>query len=467
MLSFTSVAVYVRIRVEMSMEGLVMFTTSRRGFTLIELLVVIAIIAILIALLVPAVQRVREASARATCQNNLKQLALAVHSFHGTHKSFPTYNGIFPAVNGNTTQSANTRAVYGSWILHILPYIDQQNQYDQIASDVAQWGNGGALVNSPGGTLITPAVAAQWVPPPTLVTPAVPATYNQWNALGPTQQYVGTTNGNGYTIYNLQWVPPQFADPGTGTPAVFNYSNSTQIPAQPAVYGPPGAPVNNYMGLWNPNFRGAPIQTLRCPSDPSYSASASARDGMVYVNTSLPWVGTNYLANWNILSADQPLNTGFMARPQRFANVTDGISNTILLGEAYAWCEGRGRTAFLAWHITPQGGLNISRNGVHNFGLTFNLNANQIDNGTGSVTGHANGVPNPTSSLTLNFFFQIRPDPVRSGATGCDSLTVQTGHDTIHIAMGDASVRSFSPTFNRDMWALLMLPADGQPVTLD
>src|SRR2546426_8989870 len=124
---------------------------TRSAFTLIELLVVIAIIAVLIALLVPAVQKVREAAARTQCQNNLKQLALAIHSFHGTHKSFPTYNGIFPAVNGNTTQGANSRAIYGSWIVHILPYIDQQNQYDFIQSEVDQYGNGGGVVTAPGG----------------------------------------------------------------------------------------------------------------------------------------------------------------------------------------------------------------------------------------------------------------------------------------------------------------------------
>jgi prepilin-type N-terminal cleavage/methylation domain-containing protein len=147
----------------------------RRAFTLIELLVVIAIIAILIGLLLPAVQKVRAAADRTTCSNNLHQLGLATHTFHDANSQLPPALGV-------------SNGAYGTAHFFLLPFMEQNNLYTQANGDSYN------VLNVPVKSYVCPADA-------TVVAGLIPSTISPNNGLG---------TGQGATSYAINFAPVQF-----------------------------------------------------------------------------------------------------------------------------------------------------------------------------------------------------------------------------------------------------------------
>ncbi len=113
--------------------------TKQRGFTLVELLVVIAIIGILVALLLPAIQAAREAARRSQCTNNLKQVAVALHNYHDTHRTFPRF-AYYPSGQSH----------WQGYSVHVrlLPFIERAELYDEIRIASQEFGISGHTINS-------------------------------------------------------------------------------------------------------------------------------------------------------------------------------------------------------------------------------------------------------------------------------------------------------------------------------
>jgi len=250
------------------------------AFTLIELLVVIAIIAILIGLLLPAVQKVREAAARMKCSNNFKQFGLALHTYNDTYGKLPPGGATTYTVNGGWDNDAR-----GTWLTHTLPYLEQDNLLRQASQAI-----GGLPIQS------TP----MSVNPP-----------HKWNdgvndAWPSTPTIPGTVSGAAWWTFAAQKPPAYMRCPSDDFDLAATVSNYVGSLGSQCATGPCGDP---WTSPTNPHQKFCNGQALGWgyPVSPDHGNA---------------WGSADIRGCFNRLGAEINL-----------ASITDGLSNTIMVGE--------------------------------------------------------------------------------------------------------------------------------------
>jgi prepilin-type N-terminal cleavage/methylation domain-containing protein/prepilin-type processing-associated H-X9-DG protein len=356
----------------------------RRGFTLIELLVVIAIIAILIGLLLPAVQKVREAAARMSCSNNAKQIGLAMMNYEGVYQRFPAASNV-PWLNTfDQDDWLKMEVPFGpNWAVNILPYIEQTALFQQ------------ANVQSYPGIPVT-----------INVTPSYASVNNGWRVVGSVKikTYQCPSDAYNQTPYTDPASNP--ADPSLGW-ARGNYGVT--------------ASMQDYDHVAMGNTKATTVLTVKIPA------------------------GAMMAGNYG----------------SRIADVTDGLSNTIMVGELRA-----GKTA-----LDPRGvwAIGLPSCSIVNAGRD---NTNPTPNNR--LGDPVNGKYKFGDELEYCTSKYANPTQGSVDGMGCYGNTLMTSGQSrslhiggVNVTMGDGSVRFLKDSIDQVTWCELVCRADANVIIGD
>jgi prepilin-type N-terminal cleavage/methylation domain-containing protein len=354
---------------------------ERSGFTLIELLVVIAIIAILIGLLVPAVQKVRDAAARTQTSNNLKQCTLGTHGAHDQFKYYPPLWGPYGQIG---LASAVPPTGGATFFVHLLPYVEQGPLYNQI------YNAGGAIVT----TFVTAGNAAAVIVPPYLAPPDYTQINNGagavnfavnirlWQTAGLSSN-CGTAGGAAFATTMIAWngsapavkvrMPATFNPDGTSNTMIF----ATKLMVCNTTAGVAGQSI--YVNSPNASF----ATTTNSPYFGFNSNAGTYASGSVTGGTCAnPAGNTSTTTTPAVAAAGTSTAAGFLTAPNASACSTSNANGAISPGLAQSYypqaiqvsmCDGSTRSVSAAvsygsWTnaLTPNGGETVQQDWIDN-----------------------------------------------------------------------------------------------------